>query len=85
MDMHEFAEWRAAYSVQPWGDDWAQTQLLADMMWQSSRMPESQWALPRGFGIGITPDRTVAPRQQTPAEIQHNIMLWLKGSGLAHG
>lgn len=84
MDAWEFAEWRAAYRVQPWGDDWAQTQLLADMMWQSTKTPEPQWAVPRHFGIGITPDASV-PKQQTPEEIAHHLNVWLKGSGLANG
>lgn len=54
MDLREFAEWKAAYRVQPWGDDWAQTQLLADMQWRGTTPPAPNWAIPTAFGLGIT-------------------------------
>lgn len=54
MDLREFAEWKAAYRVQPWGDDWAQAQLLADMQWRGTTPPAPNWAIPTRFGIGIT-------------------------------
>lgn len=87
MDAVEFAEWQAYYRICPFGDDWAQTDLIAWMLYQVNRGPNSQNLgigsfLPKGFGLGITEDRRVA---KTPEDVGKKLMAFFKAQGLTNG
>lgn len=84
MDAVEFAEWQAYYRIQPWGDDWAQADLTAWMLYQVNRGRNSENLrmgsfIPKGFGLGITEDRQPA---KTTDDVVNKLQAWAKVNGV---
>lgn len=84
MDAVEFAEWQAYYRICPFGDDWAQTDMLAWMLYQTNRGPNSENLkigsfLPKGYGLGITEDRRC---QKKPEDVGKKLMSYFKMHGV---
>lgn len=87
MDAVEFAEWKAYYRIYPFGDDWAQADMLAWMLYQANRGPNSENLkigsfLPKGFGLGITEDRR---RPKEPEDVGKKLMSYFKLHGVTDG
>jgi hypothetical protein len=84
MDAQEFAEWQAYYRIQPFGDDWAQTDAILWMLYQVNRSRNSEnltmgTFLPKGFGLGITEKHEPA---KTGEDIARKLNAWAKMHGL---
>ncbi len=84
MDAVEFAEWQAYYRICPFGDDWAQTDLIAWMLYQVNRGRNSQNLgigsfLPKWFGLGITEARESS---KTADDVATKLNAWAKMHGL---
>lgn len=63
IDSLEFAEWRALYQIKPWGDDWAQTDLIAWMLHtvnSTKKLPVGHF-LPTAFPAGVVHREPVWP------------------------
>ena len=87
MDAVEFAEWQAFYRICPFGDDWAQTDLIAWMLYQVNRGRNSQSLgigsfLPKGFGLGVTEDQR--PAKNTD-EVGKTLLEFFKQMGAGNG
>lgn len=87
MDAVEFAEWQAYYRICPFGDDWAQADLITWMLYQVNRGRNSDNLsigsfLPKGFGLGITEGRKPP---KSPEEVGKKLMDIFKSQGLTNG
>lgn len=81
IDAREFAEWRALYQIKPWGDDWAQADLIA---WASLGGPPNTKPgtfLPAGFPIGVRPSSDYPSTEELIARMN----AWAAGSGIVEG
>lgn len=69
IDSREFTEWRAAYKIKPWGDDWAQADLIAWMVHTAAggKRLEVGHFLPRGFPVGVRSDEKIWPSAEVLA------------------
>jgi hypothetical protein len=82
LDAQEFAEWKAYYRVCPWGDDWAQADLIAAMLYRGSSSIEPGAFMPTQYGIGCTKDATAAATAQ---DVAAKLDQWAHMNGLTHG
>jgi hypothetical protein len=86
MDAVEFAEWQAYYRICPFGDDWAQTDLLAWTLFQVNAGRAADGIkmgsfLPRRFGRGITEDL----RPAVNPDVGKKLMAYFKAHGVTNG
>ncbi len=87
LDAQEFAEWQAYYKICPWGDDWAQADLIAWVLYQANRGRDSRDLepgafMPRAYGIGITAKPESA---KSPEEVVAKLNQWAKVNGVKSG
>lgn len=84
VDSREFTRWKAAYRVQPWGDSWAQADLIAWLIHAVNRSPGSESLpaghfIPRHFPSGLS---YVPPPMPTPQEVAEKMQAWAKSAGI---
>ena len=84
VDSREFTEWQAAYRVQPWGDDWAQTDLIAWLLHSAHRAPGAAALdvghfLPAVFPAGLRVKPHVFPATE---DVVKKLEAWGQASGL---
>jgi hypothetical protein len=84
IDSREFTEWQAAYRVQPWGDDWAQTDLICWILHAINRPSSSpslpvNHFLPMSYPVGMRP---MPAKMPSPEEVTAKLEAWGRASGL---